>query len=199
MKNTISLLLLFVFGFAQAQENVDYKNLSLTEQFEELYKESSTYSGTKHQYKVVKIEKYNTLKKSVIDSLRTQEQLVVELNLKIKESSNTIKKLEQKLTNTKNNVDELVVLKNQRSIFGIGVEKSSFSFIIVLSYLILIALAGFFAFKYQQNAVHTKKSVKDLADLEEEFEVYKKNSLKRFQETNRKLQDELNKKWKKDK
>ncbi len=198
MKNHAFLLLLFAFTFLQAQKNNDSINqdeFSLSKQFEEIYKKSSTYK----EYKVISSAKYNQLKRNVIDSLNVQKQLVSKKNLIISNNTSEINSLNQKLSEVKNSLNQSLSLKDSRSIFGVSVEKSVFSTIIILTYIILILLTGFFAFKYQQNILTTKKAVKNLQSVELEFEQHKKSSLNRFQEVNRKLQDELNKNWKKEK
>ncbi|MGY5352375.1 hypothetical protein ACXGQW_07410 [Wenyingzhuangia sp. IMCC45533] len=196
MKKLIFLFVFISFSFSQAQDNsTDDSQFSLSQQFEELYRKSSTYQ----EYKVISMVKYNQLKSNVVDSLNAQIKLVEEKNNIINRNNNELKNLKQELIDTKKELKDSISLKDSRSIFGMSVEKSVFSSIIVLTYLILITLTIFFAFKYRQNISNTKKAVSDVKALELEYENHKKSSLKRFQEVNRKLQDELNKNWKKEK
>ncbi len=197
MKKLIFLFLLSSFTLSIAQTNKPTTESSepLSEQFKALYKKSSTYK----EYKVVLIAKYNALKNNVIDSIDAQKKLVKEKDITIQQNNSELKKLKLQLSDLQQQLQESIIEKNKRSIFGMAVEKSVFSFIIILTYLILILLTVFFAYQFKQNISSTKKAIRDLKGLEQEFEQHKKTSLKRFQEVNRKLQDELNKNWKKEK
>lgn len=213
MKYILPLLLLFVFhtNFAKEPnqetqtnspikrsnklENPFEEKLDITHQFDYLYKKSTTYQ----EYKVISISLYNTLKGSVLDSIASQKNIILEKNKFINENKQQIASLQKKLTDTQNQLEKAISLKESRSILGMPVHKTIFSVIITITYATLFILLGFFVFKYKQNLGTTNKAVHDLNSLEIEFEKHKKNSLTRFQEVNRKLQDELNKKWKKEK
>ncbi|MCB0431897.1 MAG: tRNA (guanine-N1)-methyltransferase, partial [Mangrovimonas sp.] len=58
---------------------------------------------------------------------------------------------------------------------------------------ILLALLGFFIYKFKNSNTITKESKKALADIELEFEEHRKVALEREQKVRRQLQDELNK------
>lgn len=169
------------------------ENINL--QFDYLYKKSTTYQ----EYKVISISLYNTLKSSVLDSIQSQKNIIAEKNKAINSNKQQITSLQEKLTNAQNKLEKAISLKESRSILGMPVHKTIFSAAIAITYAILFVLLAFFVFKYKQNLNITNKSVSDLESLEIEFEKHKKSSLKRFQEVNRKLQDELNKNWKKEK
>lgn len=198
MKKIIFLLLLSVFTHTNAQtekEVVNQKELSLSDQFDFLYKKSGSYQD----YKVVKIVQYNHLKQNVIDSLNTFKKTIKEKETVIQSNFKEIKTYKKQLVDVNKKLDTSILERNRSSIWGIGIDKNIFSIIIILLYILLMILLAFFAFKYKQNLSTTKKAISNLQKLEDEFEEHKKTSLKRIQETNRKLQDELNKKWKKEK
>ncbi|GGF62561.1 hypothetical protein [Wenyingzhuangia marina] len=172
----------------EAKENIGL-------QFDYLYKKSTTYQ----EYKVISISLYNTLKSSVLDSIQSQKNIIAEKNGVITDNKQQITSLQEKLTDTQNKLETAISLKESRSILGMPTSKTIFSTVIAVTYITLFILLGFFIFKYKQNLGITNKAVDDLNSLEIEFEKHKKNSLKRFQEVSRKLQDELNKNWKKEK
>ncbi|MGY5355476.1 hypothetical protein [Wenyingzhuangia sp. IMCC45467] len=164
-------------------------------QFDYLYKKSTTYQ----EYKVIGISLYNTLKSSVLDSIQSQKNIIAEKNSAITDNKQQILSLQKKLTDTQNKLETAISLKESRSILGMPSSKTVFSTVIAVTYITLFILLAFFVFKYKQNLGITNKAVSDLNELETEFEKHKKTSLKRFQEVSRKLQDELNKNWKKEK
>ena len=198
MKKIIFILLLSIFTHINAQtekEVISQEELSLSDQFDLLYKDSGSYQN----YKVVKIVKYNHLKQNVVDSLNTFKKIIKEKEATIQSNFKEIKTYKKQLVNLNKKLETSILEKNRRSILGIGIDKNILSVIVILLYVSLIILLGFFAFKYKQNLGTTKKAVSNLQNLKDEFEEHKKTSLKRIKETNRKLQDELNKKWKKEK
>ncbi|ANW94785.1 hypothetical protein AXE80_00075 [Wenyingzhuangia fucanilytica] len=218
MKHIIALFLLFTFTTSFAKEfkseiinkitqtnppqqksnkleNPFEAKQDIDHQFDYLYKKSTTYQ----EYKVISISLYNTLKSSVLDSIQSQKNIIAEKNSSISDDKQQIASLQEKLTDTQQKLEKAISLKESRSILGVPSSKSVFSTVIAVTYFTLFVLLGFFIFKYKQNLGITNKAVKDLEELEIEFDKHKKNSLKRFQEVSRKLQDELNKNWKKEK
>lgn len=167
----------------------------LSLQFDYLYKKSTSYK----EYKVISIGLYNTLKKSVLDSVKSQNTNLSIKSNTINENKLQIKTLQNKLLETQNHLESAVLLKNNRSFFGVPMNKTIFSIIIIVTHFTLFVLLGVYIFKYKNSIGTSRKAVNDLSSLEMEFEKHKKSSLKRFQEVNRKLQDELNKNWKKEK
>lgn len=218
MKYISTLLLLFVFStsFAKAYKSEIINKITQTNtpkpksnklanpfetkqdidhQFDYLYKKSTTYQ----EYKVISISLYRTLKSSVLDSIQSQKNIIATKNTAITNNKQQIASLQEKLTDTQNKLETAISLKDSRSVLGAPVSKTIFSTLIVVTYATLFILLGFFIFKYKQNLSITNKAVNDLNELETEFDQHKKSSLKRFQEVSRKLQDELNKNWKKEK
>lgn len=198
MKKITLLLTLVVSLSIYAQKKgkiISLENLSITEQLDEIYKKSSSWED----YKVIKKVKYKALEKNIIRFIDGQKKTIEDKESIIQGNKTEIDQLNQQLIGVNNNLEASIIEKDRRSIFGIPVDKTLFSIIIISVYALLAALLSFFAFKYKQNLGVTKKAVANLNDLEIEFEEHKKTSLRRLQETNRKLQDELNRNWKKEK
>ncbi|MEN8765384.1 MAG: hypothetical protein ACN4EF_05175 [Wenyingzhuangia sp.] len=176
-------------------ENPFEEKQSISNQFEYLHKKSSIFK----KYRLVNISLYHALKKSVLDTLANKENRIREKNMTIDHNMLRINLLEQKLSDTQNLLEDSKKQNGKRLLFGFQTTKNIFSLIITTTFIVLFVLLIFFILKHQQNLSVTKKSVDDLFLLELEFEKHKKSSFKRFQEVNRKLQDELNKKWKTEK
>lgn len=191
MQRIYCFFFLLVSFVSFSQDN----NETIATQFDELYRKSTTYKD----YKVVKITEYNKLKKHVVNSLNSQKEVIDEKNEIISNNNKEISSLKNELSNTQSDLNTAIDVKDNRSVFGIATNKSVFSTVIFITYSVLILLLVFFIYKFKQNLSITKKAVSNLHDVEEEFEEHKKSSLKRFQEVSRKLQDELNRNWKKEK
>lgn len=171
---------------------------SVKEIFDYVYKSSTSFKGRTSQkvYKSINQQTFLKLQKYVLDSLQEQKKnitakaaMVDELEQKNQNIINQLKKTEEKLSIA-------LSKKESRSFLGVETNKGNFTTILIATYSFLIILLAVFIFKFSKNNTTTKKALEDLKDLETEFEKHKKSSLQRFQEVNRKLQDELNKKWK---
>ncbi|NJB81450.1 hypothetical protein [Wenyingzhuangia aestuarii] len=202
MKSFIYFFLLILTPLCHAQNSQNQADTpkeetekNISSQFDYLYRTSTKYQ----EYKVISINKYQGLKQNVLDSLNSQQKIITDKVKTINANNKEILALKEKLASTQQELTASIDLKDSRSVFGIPVNKSIFSIIIVITYSVLLILLGFFIFKYKQNLSITNKAVSNLNELEIEFEQHKKTSLKRFQEISRKLQDELNKNWKKEK
>ncbi|NIJ44089.1 cell shape-determining protein MreC [Wenyingzhuangia heitensis] len=202
MKSLFYFFLLIITPICYAQnanteveDTTEEVDKSMTSQFDYLYRTSTKYQ----EYKVISINKYQKLKQNVLDSLSSQKSIITDKVKTIKTNNLEITKLKEELANTQQDLATAIDLKDSRSVFGLPVQKSIFTIIIAITYSVLLILLGFFIFKYKQNLSITTKAVSALKGVEAEFETHKKTSLKRFQEVSRKLQDELNKNWKKEK
>lgn len=195
MKTPFSILVLFLFfGISFAQENHTEVVPSLSEQFDNLYRKSTIYGN----YKAMKIVDYISIKENVLDTVQTQQLILVEKTKLIEQNTITIGKLNKEVKYLESKLAEAQSKNDNRYFLGVKLQKSIYTIVLIVTYLLLIVLVVFFALKYQKNIAVTQQTVKNNKLLSKEFEEYKKTSLKRFQEVNRKLQDELNKKWKKE-
>ena len=188
----IFLTLLFVLSFATAQENE--QKPSISEQFDALARKSTSYG----KYKAMKVSEYYSIKQNVTDSITTQKEIIVDKKQIISNNIKKIDALKKELFTTKNALNQANSQNEFRYFLGMKMKKNVFSLVITTSYIILIILTLFFALKFQRNIEITKKATSNYTSLVKEHEEHKKKSLKRFQEVNRKLQDELNKNWKKE-
>lgn len=198
MKTIFTVLLLCMGSVLFSQNNTNNQELQkppIEEQFENIYKKSYTYK----QSKMIKIVIYNDLKKNVLDTLLVQKNSLTEKNNTITNNLTKITELQNKISSLETDLQSAVQNRDQRSFIGIPTSKGTFSLLLTFSFFIIIAFAGFFAYKYFDNISSSKTAINNYNNLQEEFEQHKKSSLRRFQEVNRKLQDELNKQWKKDK
>lgn len=196
MKAIFTVLFLFVgvVTFAQTNENQEPEKQTIEEQFKETYKTSYSYKKSK----VIKFVKFNKLQQNVLDTLAFQKNSLANKNNILTKNIEQTTLLQQKITSLESQLQNAITNRNRRSFMGIPVTKGIFSILLAGFFIIFISLAGFFAYKYYENTAAASKSINNFKNLQEEFEQHKKTALKRYQEINRKLQDELNKQWKKD-
>ncbi len=171
-----------------AQETPKEDN-SIEGQFNKIYRTSTTYQV----YKVIAMDKYESLKANVLDSLNKAEKLISEKeNLLISEREN-IKELNTKLTKTKSDLDLALVKENSISLFGQQVSKVTYNLVLWIIIIVLASSLSFFIFKFSRSHILTKEAKENLESVEEEFDNHRKKSLEREQKLRRQLQDEINK------
>jgi len=190
----LAFVLFCVALFAQQPKTGD-SNTSLSSQFDDLARRSTSYG----KYKSINMISYESIKQNVLDTLNAQKKSIIEKEISIENNNYTIEKLEKEVKKISTSLKEAKLKNDNRDFLGLQMSKNAFSLVLSLSFVALIALTAFFALQYQKNLTVTKKATNSYEVMLKEFEEYKKNSLRRFQEVNRKLQDELNKKWKRDK
>ena len=182
----IFCLLMSVNTFSQKTKN---DNLSLSKQFEQVYRRSSSYKD----FKVIRKSTFQNLKKNTLDSIK-----IIDEKLKIESQKNT--RLEQEISSVAKirleqnlELSEAILEKNTISFVGLKLKKNTFKIIIWSIFFMLIIIICYLAYKLKDGVRITSQAKKELTRVEEEFNSYKKKSLLRDQKLRRQLQDEINK------
>ncbi|MDA8731233.1 hypothetical protein N9M36_02780 [Flavobacteriaceae bacterium] len=182
----IFCLLMSVNTFSQKTKN---DNLSLSKQFEQVYRRSSSYKD----FKVIRKSTFQNLKKNTLDSIK-----IIDEKLKIESQKNT--RLEQEISSVAKirleqnlELSEAILEKNTISFVGLKLKKNTFKIIIWSIFFMLIIIICYLAYKLKDGVRITSQAKKELTRVEEEFNSYKKKSLVRDQKLRRQLQDEINK------
>ncbi|GAA4274623.1 tRNA (guanine-N1)-methyltransferase [Aquimarina gracilis] len=189
----ITILLSFSSITNAQEENVTVeqalKQENIEKQFDIVIKKSSRYQ----EYKVIKQVWINKLKANLADTLKTLEGKLNTTNKQIADQKSTISGLEASLAKTNEDLASVTQQKDSMSFFGAMVTKSSYKTIMWVIIGVLLALLGFFIYKFKNSNAVTIQAKKALAETEEEFEDHRRRSLEREQKVMRKLQDEINK------
>ena len=182
----IFCLLMSVNTFSQKTKN---DTLSLSKQFEQVYRRSSSYKD----FKVIRKSTFQNLKKNTLDSIK-----IIDEKLKIESQKNT--RLEQEISSFAKirleqdlELSEAILEKNTISFVGLKLKKNTFKIIIWGIFLTLIILICYLSYKLKDGVKITSQAKKELTRVEEEFNSHKKKSLVRDQKLRRQLQDEINK------
>lgn len=185
----LTLIALLLSSVAFTQETTLEDTNSIENQFEELYKKSSTYQI----YKVISKDKYQRLKLNILDSLKNLKKIIAhEQSLLLREKTNIN---ETKTLLDKAEIDLNIALKKENSIDVLGVQLSKTAYNMLLWGIIVLLLSGlsYYIFKFFRSNILTKEAQNNLMDVEKEFEQHRKKTLVREQKLRRKLQDEINK------
>lgn len=188
---------LFLFTsivFAQEEEvsipvTQALKEYPMGKQFDYVYKKSGRYQ----EYRVIKIDWYNILKKNAIDTLNTLEGKLATNLEQINKQQTTINELEASLAQTNQNLTKVSEEKDSLNFLGIAMTKSGYKSMMWGIAGVLLALLGFFVYKFKNSNTVTVQARKALAETEAEFEDHRRRALEREQKINRRLQDEINK------
>ena len=182
----IFCLFMSVNTFLQKTKN---DTLSLSKQFEQVYRRSSSYKD----FKVIRKSNFQNLKKNTLDSIK-----IIDEKLKIESQKNT--RLEQEISNVAKirleqnlELSEAILEKNTISFVGLKLKKNTFKIIIWSIFFMFIIIICSLAYKLKDGVRITSQAKKELTRVEEEFNSYKKKSLVRDQKLRRQLQDEINK------
>jgi len=184
----ITLLFITTTTFSQSTKKF-IDTGSVKNQFDYVINESNSYQD----FKVIKSNWLLKLKSNVTDSLLASKKDILTYSETKNSQQKIIDSLKTALTNSQTTINSLNEEKQSISFFGIPFEKSVFKTLLFLIIIGLAILLGFFITKFKQSNSITIQTKLLLKDLEEEFEIHRKNALEREQKAMRKLQDELNK------
>lgn len=198
---TITLILLCSFNTLQAQtetsdedDKLSLDNSTLNNQFEYVLQKSGDFRGTNgSMYEAVKRSMLTTLQAHTNDTLKTLRKDLADTQAMVKTQANEISELKTNLSNTQASLEKTTNEKNNMSLFGLQMSKSSYNVLMWSIIGILLAMLMLFIYKYKNSHVITKEAKKALEEIEVEFEEHRKTALEREQKVRRQLQDELNK------
>lgn len=186
---TLLILFMSISFVSFSQQEEPQNSNSIENQFDEIYRISTTYQT----YKVIGKDRYQQLKENVLDSLKNAKNLIIEKENLLKIERNNIENTKNILSKTMLDLETSNKKENSIYLFGTQLDKTNYNLllwgIITVSFLALF----YFIFKFSQSHVLTKKAQNNLLYVEQEFDQHRKRSIEREQKLRRQLQDEVNK------
>lgn len=171
-----------------SQEEKQYP-ATIEGQFDELVDKS----GNWEKFKLVKKESIYTFKKALLDSIKEQKSLLREKLDTISVQSSRIKELNLNIQNLQSELDKEKNRNDSIDFFGLTIEKGVYSIIVWGIIAVLAILLVVFISRYTSSNGITRGALKDLEDLQNEYEEYRTKAIEREQKVRRQLQDEINK------
>lgn len=164
---------------AQETKSKQYpKDVSIEEQFNQVVDQSSRWEN----YKMITENWINTLRRNTLDSIKNQKKEISECKVLLAQKDSAIAKLESSLSET---IDALSLAqreKNSMVFLGMKIMKSAFLTIIGLIIGIL-AISLFVVFGLYKTSFFTiKKARTELDETKNEFESYRQESRKKYEE-----------------
>lgn len=184
-------LLLGMQGIAQdaSKPSTASKNGTIENQFDLVIQKSNNYQD----FKVVKKEDLNLLKKNSMDSIAKFKTALNELKVKFSAHDAIVKGLNDSLQVVKTELKELKSAQNTVDFLGTPVSKSSYNLIMWGTVSVLLLLLILSLFQMRSAKSNSKSAHDELGKLEEEYDDYKRKALEKEQKLGRQLQDEINK------
>ena len=192
----LTLILVFSSNSINAQDNEtqSINEGTINDQFEYILRKSGNFKGTNgDQYEAVNRSLLLTLQAHTIDSLKTLQAKLDTSNNTIQTQQKEINDLKSNLSSTQSTLDATNKEKNNMSLLGLQMSKTSYNILMWTIIGGLLTLLLIFIFKFKNSNSVTKAAQKALAETEEEFEEHRRTALEREQKVRRQLQDELNK------
>jgi len=127
-------------------------------------------------FRAIREDMFQKIMQNIADTLTAANNMIAGLNNTRSGLDKTLDSLNSNLATTKSELEEITRTKNRIRMFGIEVNKITYNSIIsviILSLLAVLAI-GFLAFK--RNHLLTQNTKKELQDLKNEFEAYRKSS-----------------------
>ena len=183
----LALTVTLLSGQLLAQETNEnaLQSGTIDEQFDYIYGASNNYQ----EYKVVRRSFLDRLKSNMLDSIQTMRGEVLELKKDVQTRQDSIRSIQNLLAQTESEKQEAIAAKDNFNFLGLGIQKGVYSTFMWVLVGALAAALALFSFKYFRSFSKIKKAEKDLADLQEEFEQHRKNTLERERKLKRELID----------
>ena len=163
---------------------------TIESQFEHI----NSISNNFQEYKVVRRTNLDKIKANVLDSLKVFKDQVGIVNKQLTEQKASLDQLNTQLTTSQTELQEALDMKDSFTFLGMYIHKSTYNtmmwgIVILLSVSLLV-----FIYRFKRNYSVTAEVKQNLAEIREEFELHRRNTLERERKLNRKLVDEMNKK-----
>ena len=145
---------------------------TLTEQMKYLEEKTRIYED----YRAIREDMFQKIKNNSIDSLTKAKNRITGLMTLTGNLNSNIDSLNSNLNVTKEELKEISRTKNSISILGIKLDKIAYNSIMwtIVAGLVFLLVVGYLTFK--RNRVITLNTKKELKEIREEFEEYRKKT-----------------------
>ncbi len=167
---------------------------SIENQFNYVLRKSGNFRGTNGQmYEAVSRRMLLDLQLHTSDSLKTLQAKLDTSKSTLNQQLSEISSLKANLINTQLDLDQTTLEKNNMSLLGVSMSKTSYNILMWSLITALLTLLIIFIVRFKNSNAVTKAAKKSLLEIEDEFEEHRRTALEREQKVRRQLQDELNK------
>ena len=154
-------------------------------QFEYLYKTSNRYE----QYKVILIDAYNQLKENSLDSISMYKSEINGLQNEINGLNNDLFTQKDEIEQLNDRLESALNAENSIGLLGVQITKGVYNLIMWVLVLILSGISVIVMLLYKRGHQVVRSTKERLAEVKQEFETHRKNTLVREQKLARELMD----------
>ena len=168
------------WGIEAISDTTDIKG-----QFEYLYKTSNRYE----QYKVILIDAYNQLKENSLDSINMYKSEINGLQNEINGLNNDLFTQKDEIEQLNDRLESALNAENSIGLLGVQITKGVYNLIMWVLVLILSGISVIVMLLYKRGHQVVRSTKERLAEVKQEFETHRKNTLVREQKLARELMD----------
>lgn len=166
---------------------------NVVEQYDQVIESSGNYNNGAKRYKVIERPKLDRYRKQLSDSVTNLKSKISTLNKRIDDQASEISTLNTNLSSTQKNLENTNLEKDSMNFFGSQMSKGSYQTMMwTIAGILLLGLL-LFIFRFKNSNTLTRQAKRKLAELELDFDDYKRKALEKEQKLGRQLQDERNK------
>ncbi len=166
------LLTPFIKGTGQTPMPDVLKSGTMKEQLNYIEEKTRIYEN----YRAIREDMFQKIKGNMSDTLSSDKNRISGLNKKTSNLNQTIDSLKSTLESTESNLDEMTRTKNSISVLGIAMNKLTYNAFMWTVVAVLAALLVFGFLIFKTNLAVTTNTKKELSEMKQEFEAYRKTS-----------------------
>ncbi len=150
---------------------------TLQQQFDYIQKKTKIYD----RFRAIREDYFQKVKGNALDSLNQAQQTIVFLKGQIDQLEEKIDSLEHALTSTQQQLEEVTRTKNSLLFLGMRMNKTAYNALMWSLVIALAALLVILLLMYKRAYAVTARTKKELQELQEEFENYRKSTRERIE------------------
>lgn len=166
-----------------------YNEATLKEQLDYLQEKTRIYQD----FRAIREDMFQKIKRNSLDSLVAAKSDILELENQLRRYGIRIDSLQSELQITNGNLDEAIKNRDRMTFVGIPVNKALYNSIMWIVIIGLLVLTTTLFLTAKRNITTTIRTKKDLEEIREEFETYRKESRERQEQLVVKHHNELRK------
>lgn len=163
--------------FAQAGAEAVLDSATMEGQVEYLTDRTRIYNG----YRAIRDDLFRKLTSNAVDSLNSEKLEVESLKSKLAERDLQIETQNTDLERAQGERDQAIRTKDSFEIFGLQLQKGIYNTVMWIFVLGLLALAGMLFLMFRRSYAVTSHTKKELANVQEEFDEYRKSSREKYE------------------
>jgi len=150
---------------------------SLEDQLDFVRQKTRVYDN----FRAIREDIFLKMKKNSIDSLNAEKLEVARLQSELTESNFQIVNLNEDLSRTKEERDQAIRTKDSFSFLGMQVQKGVYNTVMWIIVLALVSTGIILFLLFKRSYVVTTSTRKELDNLQEEYETYRKDSREKYE------------------